>query len=176
MSASAPANPRSMSLVGVDGDTMATFAQQFGAIHKPKLPLGPTKFTGAPVAKLVDAASEIPVQVTTEPRQVLMWFSEDGSKIRFEISATAAEAKGDDKFMKWASDIYGPGGSLADTVTTHFNAFGTFPRALRPRGGAKPHIGRRGSIANGGAARRSGENQDCRRVGQEGGRGRRPRS
>lgn len=128
MNASAPANPRSLSLEGVDGDTIAAYTQRFGARHKPRLPQGPTKFTGPPMAKLVDAASEIPVQVTTEPRPVLMWFAEDGSKIRIEISATAAEAAGDDAFMKWASDIYGPGGALANSVVDNFNAFGESPR------------------------------------------------
>ena len=163
MNASAPANPRSLSLEGVDGDTIAAYTQRFGARHKPRLPQGPTKFTGPPMAKLVDAASEIPVQVATEPRPVLMWFAEDGSKIRFEISATAAEAAGDDAFMKWASDIYGPGGTLANSVVDNFNAFGESPRrrgcaagalwAIAQRSQSRPRSGRpRSGCADGCAA------------------------
>ena len=111
----------SMSLRPTTKEMYATLREQFSKLHSPSPPPKDVHFSPPPYCKVIDSATNQPVTVTSEVTEIVGWPSEDGSKIRFEISAPATNLN---EFWAWMNRTFGVDGLIAASLEQNYTAMG----------------------------------------------------
>ena len=94
---------------------------QFARLHPAEKPPSNVEFQPPPYCKVVNADTNQPVTVTSEVTEIVGWPSDDGSKIRFEISTPADNLN---HFWTWMQSTFGVGGKIADSLEKNYSAMG----------------------------------------------------
>ena len=113
----------SMSLRPTEKIQYETLRTQFTKLHPAATPPQKVEFQPPPYCKVIDSESKQPVTVTSEVTEIVGWPSDDGSKIRFEISTPAENLN---PFWKWLNATFGVDGLIADSLESNYTAMGTF--------------------------------------------------
>lgn len=112
----------SMSLRPTSKPMYENLKTQFARLHPAEKPPSNVEFQPPPYCKVVNADTNQPVTVTSEVTEIVGWPSDDGSKIRFEISTPAEDLN---PFWSWMQATFGVGGKIADSLEKNYSAMGT---------------------------------------------------